>query len=160
MKKHLHHIIPRHMGGTDDPSNLIELTTKEHAEAHRKLWEEHHNEYDRIAWQCLSGQIGNEEANILATKTANTGRDPWNKGKTGLQKSTRKGIPRTEEERKMISEGTKKAMIGVKCGTPKGTEPWNKSKKMGPQSPELVKKRMDAMREARESRKKEGPEAL
>lgn len=31
--KHIHHIIPRHMGGTDDPSNLIELTIQEHAEA-------------------------------------------------------------------------------------------------------------------------------
>ena len=24
--KHKHHIIPRHMGGTDDPINLVELT--------------------------------------------------------------------------------------------------------------------------------------
>ena len=36
---HKHHIIPKHMGGTDDPSNLIELTIEEHAEAHRKLFE-------------------------------------------------------------------------------------------------------------------------
>ena len=157
---HNHHIIPRHMGGTDEPSNLLKVNTALHAFLHKMLWEEHGSDYDKIAWKCLSGQITNEEANIQATKASNTGRTPWNKGKTGLQKSTRKGIPRTEEERKMISEGTKKAMIGVKCGTPKGTEPWNKSKKMGPQSPELVKKRMDAMREARERRKKEGPEAL
>lgn len=36
---HRHHIIPRHAGGTDDPSNLVELTVEEHAEAHRILWE-------------------------------------------------------------------------------------------------------------------------
>jgi hypothetical protein len=38
--KHLHHIVSKHMGGTDDPSNLIELTVEEHAEAHRKLFEQ------------------------------------------------------------------------------------------------------------------------
>jgi HNH endonuclease len=43
MKKltHIHHIIPRHMGGTDDPSNLIELSLAEHADAHLKLYEDH-----------------------------------------------------------------------------------------------------------------------
>ena len=40
---HVHHIVPRHMGGTDDPSNLIKLTIEEHAEAHKKLWEKHGN---------------------------------------------------------------------------------------------------------------------
>ena len=24
--KHIHHIIPKHMGGTDEESNLVELT--------------------------------------------------------------------------------------------------------------------------------------
>jgi hypothetical protein len=118
------------MGGTDDPDNLVELTVEEHAEAHKKLWKEYGNEYDHIAWKCLSGQISQAEANILATKLANTGKAPWNKGKTGLQKSTRRGVPRSEEERKRISEGTKKAMIGKKCGRPKGSIPWNKGKKI------------------------------
>ena len=39
--KHKHHIIPKHMGGTNDPSNLIELTVEEHAEAHKLLWEQY-----------------------------------------------------------------------------------------------------------------------
>ena len=34
---HNHHIVPRHAGGTDDPSNIIKLTVSEHAEAHLKL---------------------------------------------------------------------------------------------------------------------------
>ena len=37
--KHWHHIIPRHMGGTDDPSNLVELTVEEHAQAHLELYD-------------------------------------------------------------------------------------------------------------------------
>ena len=35
--KHLHHILAKHMGGTDDPSNLIVLSSDEHGEAHRRL---------------------------------------------------------------------------------------------------------------------------
>lgn len=59
--KHIHHIIPKHMGGTDDPANLIELTVEEHAEAHRLLYEQHGNLQDKIAWLALCGRIGQEE---------------------------------------------------------------------------------------------------
>ena len=63
---HTHHIIPKHMGGTDEPSNLVKLTVEEHAEAHRKLYEEYGNEWDRIAWLGLSGQIDTNETRQLA----------------------------------------------------------------------------------------------
>lgn len=59
--KHKHHIIPRHMGGTDDESNLVELTIEEHAEAHRKLYEEHGRWEDYLAWQGLAGLMTKEE---------------------------------------------------------------------------------------------------
>ena len=49
------------MGGTDDPTNLMELTVEEHAEAHRLLYEQHGRYQDFYAWQGLSGQIGKEE---------------------------------------------------------------------------------------------------
>ena len=48
------------MGGTDDPSNLVELSVEEHAEAHKKLYEEYGNEYDRIAYEAPSGIIKKE----------------------------------------------------------------------------------------------------
>ena len=54
------------MGGTDDPENLVELTVEEHAEEHRKLYEEHNKIEDYIAWKTLSGQIGKDEALTLA----------------------------------------------------------------------------------------------
>jgi hypothetical protein len=44
--KHIHHILPQYLGGTDDPSNLIELTVEAHAEAHRLLYEQHGNWQD------------------------------------------------------------------------------------------------------------------
>ena len=59
--KHKHHIIPRHAGGTDEPSNLIELTVEEHAEAHRILFEQYGKWQDKTAWMALSNQIGKEE---------------------------------------------------------------------------------------------------
>ena len=65
---HKHHIIPKHMGGSDDPSNLVELTVEEHAEAHRKLFEQYGKEEDKIAWLALSGQASKPEAMKLASK--------------------------------------------------------------------------------------------
>lgn len=61
MVKHRHHIIPKHMGGSDDPSNIIELTVEEHAEAHRILYELYNKEEDRLAWLGLSKQISKLE---------------------------------------------------------------------------------------------------
>jgi hypothetical protein len=49
------------MGGSDEPSNLIELTVEEHAEAHRKLWEKHGHWQDKIAWQGLSKMVNKIE---------------------------------------------------------------------------------------------------
>ena len=60
--KHKHHIVPKHMGGTDDPSNLIELTPGEHAEAHRLLYEQHGHWQDYVAWQGLAQLDANFDA--------------------------------------------------------------------------------------------------
>lgn len=59
---HKHHIIPRHMGGTDDPSNLVSLTPAEHAEAHRLLYEQHRHWQDYVAWQGLAKLDANFDA--------------------------------------------------------------------------------------------------
>lgn len=94
MIKHKHHIIPRHAGGTNDPSNLISLTIEEHAEAHRKLYEEHNRWQDKIAWQTLAGQISLAEAIKQAQSLGS------------------KGIPRTQEQKDKIS----KTLTGRKFG--------------------------------------------
>jgi len=59
--KHIHHIVPKYLGGTNDPENLVELTVEEHAEAHRLLYEKHGDKRDWLAWQGLLGMIGKEE---------------------------------------------------------------------------------------------------
>jgi len=59
--KHKHHIIPRYRGGSDDPSNLVEVSVVQHAMWHfcnYQLWGEPE---DRLAWRGLSGAIGKEE---------------------------------------------------------------------------------------------------
>ena len=70
------------MGGSDDPSNLVELTVEEHAEAHKKLWENHGCWEDRLAWIGLSGLAPKAELAREASKLANLGRIGPNKGKT------------------------------------------------------------------------------
>lgn len=50
------------MGGSDDPSNLVEVSTTRHAMFHYCNWLLLGNEEDKIAWKCLSGQISNDEA--------------------------------------------------------------------------------------------------
>lgn len=89
---HFHHIIPIHMGGTDDPSNLVKLTVEEHAEAHRKLWEEHGHQEDYLAWKGLSGQLPSKEIVRLAMIA-------------GSHKRAKKytGIPLSEEHKRNIS---------------------------------------------------------
>jgi len=61
MVKHKHHIIPKYAGGTDAPANLVELSPEEHALAHKKLWEQHGNWQDYVAWQGLSGIKSSDE---------------------------------------------------------------------------------------------------
>lgn len=58
---HKHHIIPKHMGGTDDKSNLVELSVEDHANAHRVLFERYGHWQDYVAWQGLAKLIPKEE---------------------------------------------------------------------------------------------------
>lgn len=95
---HKHHIVPRHVGGTDDTSNLILLTVEEHAEAHKILYEKYGRWQDRVAWQALTKAIPKAEIIRLKQSLATKGK-----------KQTKEHI----EKRKMIGE--KNPMFG-KCG--------------------------------------------
>ena len=110
--KHKHHIIPRHAGGTNDPSNLILLTITEHAEAHRLLYEEHNRWQDRVAWQTLSGQISLAEAIKQAQSLSNKGRIITQEHRDKISKSLtgRKFGKRKPGTGKKISE----ALLGIK----------------------------------------------
>ncbi len=59
-KEH-HHIIPRCIGGTDDPTNIVRLTARQHFLAHWLLFKIHRTSKLAYAWNnmCLIG-IGQE----------------------------------------------------------------------------------------------------
>jgi hypothetical protein len=48
-----HHILPRSMGGSNDPENLVLLTVREHFIAHWLLWRIHRNEEMARAFFCM-----------------------------------------------------------------------------------------------------------
>ena len=132
--KHTHHIIPRYMGGTDDPDNLIELTIEEHAAAHQKLYEQYGHWQDYVAWKGLLKLITEEERmEIMYAARRGSGNHMY--GKPCYYKMT-------EEEKQNWKDNIGKAMKGKKqsadhvekrrCPGEKngmfGKTPWNKGK--------------------------------
>lgn len=124
---HKHHIIPKHMGGSDDPSNLVLLTVEEHAEAHRQLFEKYGLKQDELAWKGLLGLIDKEE---MAKELSSLNGKKWlgrKHTKETIQKMSKshlgnqyaKGIPKTIEHRKKLSEVKLKTW---KIITPTGKE--------------------------------------
>ena len=121
---HKHHIIPKHMGGTDDPFNLVELTVEEHAEAHRILFEQYGHWQDEVAYRGLSGIIGHEEAvrEVLSKSVSKT-------HKRRLSDGTHNFL-NTEKQRELGIRGAKKLIDS-------GTHPFLDSEKQK----ETVRKR-------------------
>lgn len=142
---HKHHIVPKHIGGTNDRDNIIKVNISLHAFLHKLLWEEHKNEKDRIAWLGLSKQIEKSEIHLMLVSLPRSeetkqkmsesrmgnvsgfkgkthsdkskkemrqkklGKEPWNKGKKGMQNPWNKGKktgPRSEETKQKLSERT------------------------------------------------------
>lgn len=56
----VHHIIPKHSGGTNDKNNLVVLTYKEHIFAHKLLFKIYANYLDQYAYLLMSSKT--EEA--------------------------------------------------------------------------------------------------
>jgi hypothetical protein len=147
--KHTHHIIPKHMGGTDDPSNLVELTIEEHAEAHRLLYEQYGNWQDKVAWQGLLGLIGHEE---IMREMYDARKGPGNHmyGKPCFYKMTPEEKERWRDNLSKASKGKKKPdgfaekqrkRMSGESNPMYGKEPWNKGKTgVQPKSIETKKK--------------------
>ena len=91
--RHKHHIIPKHMGGTDVSENIVEVTIYEHSMLHKQLWDDLGHWQDYVAWQGLLRNI--DVAEITKLKQSYGGR------KGGLKN---KNILKTPEHRQKMSE--------------------------------------------------------
>ena len=128
--KHKHHIIPKHMGGSDNADNIVELTVEEHAEAHKKLYEQHGHWQDYCAWQALSGRIGQEEILRMKQGGGMRGKKHTPEAIERMRESCRK---RTERQRAdgTLARANKKRSIAHK-GKKKSAEHmknWSASRK-------------------------------
>jgi hypothetical protein len=127
-----HHIQPRSLGGTDDKTNLVDLTAREHFICHWLLTKMHTGEAKSKMIYALNGmKRGNEFAQRYETKiTARVyenlkkefskvhsvtmkGRTPWNKG-----------VPITEEQReknRIAATGKKRSQESIAMAVAKQT---------------------------------------
>lgn len=112
MIKHKHHIIPKHSGGSNDSSNIVELSIEEHANAHRILFEKYGKKEDFVAWKMLSGKT--DECEKQRIELAKEGfekfqlSDQYNEYKDKISKSL-KGKSHSVETKRKRSEALKKA---------------------------------------------------
>jgi len=120
--EHKHHIIPRHMGGTDDPSNIILLSVEEHANAHKLLWEKHSKTEDFMAWKMLSGKTEEaEEARIVLVKK---GFQTFLNGESSA--AWKKSISASLKGKKHSSETKKKRSDSLKKAYTEGRKVYSK----------------------------------
>lgn len=65
------------MGGTDDPSNIIELTVEEHAQAHKTLYETYGKTEDLCAYYMLSSK--NQDPEFVKLRASLGGTASYNR---------------------------------------------------------------------------------
>ena len=131
MITHIHHIVPRHAGGSDDPSNLVSVTIEEHAELHFALYLEYGKVADWVAYHMLSGKT--DEAELLRVELSREAMKSW--------------VPTEEQRAKMSaassrpkSEEFKKTMSLVRTGWKLSTETKDKISKAHSNRPKKTKK--------------------
>lgn len=110
MRKHKHHIVPRHMGGGNEPSNLIEVSVEEHAELHFHLYLTYGKYADWVAYHMISGRgVDSEDYRIRLSNEACKGAPLSEEHKKKLSKAHKgKSIPQE------VREKIRKTLTGVK----------------------------------------------
>jgi len=161
--KHKHHIVPQYEGGSDDPSNLVELSPTQHAMWHFAEWQRKRRWQDQVAWKGLAGICSHEEAVYLSMveqgkwlgEYAHRQKSEDGKSLLGLRNAAKLHAEKTPEGRSVqaIKAGKKRAAStnsfvdesglkifpskGGKIGGPKGAKTTNNMLFMDPDHPEL-----------------------
>jgi len=125
--KHQHHIIPKHLGGGNEPENLIELTIEEHAESHKVLFEKYGHWEDKLAWQGLANMITKEELiKQMLSEAGKRGAFKTNKGKVGQTRKYPLGTDgrKIRKSRYWFNDGVTEGQYSLE-ESPKG---WNRGR--------------------------------
>jgi hypothetical protein len=117
-----HHIIPKSMGGTNELSNLIYLTAREHFIAHWLLWRIYENKEMAFAFYAITHMGKNhtitssrvyEESKLARRQFIIENNKKYHKGKKLSEqqiekiRETSKNLIRTEQHRENISKSLK-----------------------------------------------------
>ena len=97
-----HHIIMKSMGGTNDESNLIYLTAREHFLAHWLLWRIHRNKQTALAFNCML-RVGKNQKRVYSSRGYKEAREAASIFFSIYAKMKFSGIPKTDEQRKKMS---------------------------------------------------------
>lgn len=135
------------MGGTDDPSNLVELTIEEHAEAHRILFEQYGKWQDKVAWQALSGNIGKEQILNEFYKNLNKGRIVSNETREKMA-AAKRGRKISEAHKKALSDGRRNSK-----NSPEHNEALRKFATGRKMSDEAIKKSVESRKQNNDTSK-------
>ena len=132
-----HHIIPKSMGGSDCPLNIVSLTYKEHFTAHHLLWRTFRNKQMAFGFHvmCATGK-GREKVKITS-RQYETARQAVSFARTGMkfsdesklkmslaqsgEKNHNYGKPRSEETKAKISAANK-GQVPHSVGKPRSEE--------------------------------------
>jgi len=98
---HKHHIIPRHRGGTDDPTNLVKVTPTQHAMFHYCEWKLWGKVQDFCAYKMILGDVNTPEFRKAASMR-------------GIQEIKRKLKENPEFKQLFVENGKKSGKIGNK----------------------------------------------
>ena len=108
--KHNHHLLPKHLGGSDNPSNIVKgISITRHAMFHFANWQLWKSEGDRIAYMALAGTIGKEETIKMVLSLA---------GKKGGESAVKSG---------QLSEAARKQPRNVRKSIGKKLSNWNQT---------------------------------
>lgn len=105
-----HHIIPRSMGGSNEVTNLVKLTAREHFLAHWLLWRIHRNKQTAFAFRCMYKFVNHKEK--FSSIAYQEMREAYSMELSNFNKN------RSPESRKKLSD----ALIGNKNGAGKRSE--------------------------------------